>query len=181
MQKKCVRGSSRVFVGAAVALLASQLFVHAARAESGKEWTTYGGDVANTRYSTLNQITPGNVKNLEQKWVLQDQVFGAWESNPLVVDGIMYVTERPNDVMAIGCLAAFGCTNNPYPEADRDNQGCLDPASARQLDYLAGGPGGAEGEQRALKPLAETGSYVFRTRCGREAVALLDDPDHDGV
>ncbi len=33
--------------------------------------------------------------------MLQDQVFGAWQSNPLVVDGIMYLTERPNDVMAV--------------------------------------------------------------------------------
>jgi alcohol dehydrogenase (cytochrome c) len=33
--------------------------------------------------------------------VVQNQVFGAWQSNPLVVDGMMYVTQRPNDVMAI--------------------------------------------------------------------------------
>ena len=66
-----------------------------------QNWLTYNGGYDSKRYSTLNQITPGNVKNLEQKWVLQDQVFGAWESNPLVVDGIMYVTERPNDVIAL--------------------------------------------------------------------------------
>ena len=40
-------------------------------------------------------------RNLEPKWVLQNQVFGAWQSNPLVVDGIMYVTQRPNDVLAL--------------------------------------------------------------------------------
>ena len=66
-----------------------------------QNWLTYNGGYDSKRYSTLNQITPANVKNLEQKWVLQDQVFGAWESNPLVVDGIMYLTERPNDVMAL--------------------------------------------------------------------------------
>ena len=53
------------------------------------------------RYSGLNQITPANVANLESKWVVQNQVFGAWQSNPLIVDGMMYVTQRPNDVMAI--------------------------------------------------------------------------------
>ena len=47
------------------------------------------------------QITPANVKNLELKWMLPNQVFGAWQSTPLVVDGIMYVTQRPNDVMAL--------------------------------------------------------------------------------
>ena len=43
---------------------------------------------------------PSNVKNLEQKWVLQNRVFGAWQSTPLVVDGIMYLTQRPNDIIA---------------------------------------------------------------------------------
>ena len=33
--------------------------------------------------------------------MLQNQVFGAWQSNPIVVDGIMYITQRPNDVMAV--------------------------------------------------------------------------------
>jgi alcohol dehydrogenase (cytochrome c) len=64
-------------------------------------WLTYNGTYSSQRYSTLSQITPQNVANLESKWVLQDQVFGAWQSNPLVVDGVMYLTERPNDVMAV--------------------------------------------------------------------------------
>jgi len=64
-------------------------------------WLTYGGTYTSQRHSLLTQITPGNVAQLEQKWMLQDQVFGAWQSNPLVVDGVMYVTERPNDVMAV--------------------------------------------------------------------------------
>jgi alcohol dehydrogenase (cytochrome c) len=66
-----------------------------------RNWLTYGGDYTSQRYSLLSQITPANVANLEQKWVVQNQVFGAWQSNPLVVDGIMYLTERPNDVMAV--------------------------------------------------------------------------------
>jgi alcohol dehydrogenase (cytochrome c) len=66
-----------------------------------RNWLTYAGTYNSQRYSVLSQITPVNVTNLELKWVLQDQVIGAWQSNPLVVDGIMYVTERPNDVMAV--------------------------------------------------------------------------------
>ena len=66
-----------------------------------QNWIVYGGGYDNQRYSGLKQITQDNVNNLEQKWVLQNQVPGAWESNPLVVDGIMYVTQRPNDVMAV--------------------------------------------------------------------------------
>ena len=64
-------------------------------------WLTYNGTYNSQRYSTLAQVTPANVKTLESKWVLQNQVFGAWQANPIVVDGVMYLTERPNDVMAV--------------------------------------------------------------------------------
>ena len=64
-------------------------------------WLTYNGSYTSQRYSPLDQITPANVTRLESKWVVQNQVFGAWQSNPLVVDGVMYLTQRPNDVMAV--------------------------------------------------------------------------------
>ena len=70
-------------------------------AEEPQNWITYSGGYASQRHSVLTQITPGNVKNLELKWILPNQVFGAWQSTPLVVDGIMYVTQRPNDVLAL--------------------------------------------------------------------------------
>jgi alcohol dehydrogenase (cytochrome c) len=64
-------------------------------------WLTYSGAYASQRHTTLRQITPQNVRNLEQQWVLQGQVLGAWQSSPLVVDGILYLTQRPNDVLAL--------------------------------------------------------------------------------
>jgi alcohol dehydrogenase (cytochrome c) len=70
-------------------------------AATPQNWLTYGGTESSQRYSTLSQITAANVTKLESKWVLQDQVFGAWQSNPIVVDGVMYITERPDDVMAV--------------------------------------------------------------------------------
>jgi alcohol dehydrogenase (cytochrome c) len=70
-------------------------------AQEPQNWLTYSGGYASQRYSTLAQIDRGNVKDLELAWILPDQVFGAWQSTPLVVDGIMYVTQRPNDVLAV--------------------------------------------------------------------------------
>jgi alcohol dehydrogenase (cytochrome c) len=70
-------------------------------ASEPQNWLTYSGTYASQRYTTLRQIAPQNVRNLEQKWVLQGQVLGAWQSSPLVVDGIMYLTQRPNDVLAL--------------------------------------------------------------------------------
>ncbi|HWV93592.1 MAG TPA: PQQ-binding-like beta-propeller repeat protein, partial [Vicinamibacterales bacterium] len=69
--------------------------------EEPQNWITYSGGYAGWRHSQLTQITPANVKNLELKWILPNQVFGAWQSSPIVVDGMMYITQRPNDVLAV--------------------------------------------------------------------------------
>jgi alcohol dehydrogenase (cytochrome c) len=73
----------------------------ASAASEPENWLTYSGTYLSQRHTTLRQITPQNVRNLEQQWVLQGQVLGAWQSSPLVVDGIMYLTQRPNDVLAL--------------------------------------------------------------------------------
>jgi alcohol dehydrogenase (cytochrome c) len=70
-------------------------------ADEPRNWLTYSGTYSGQRYSALTQIDRSNVKSLELKWLLQNQVAGPWESVPLVVDGIMYLTQRPNDVLAI--------------------------------------------------------------------------------
>jgi alcohol dehydrogenase (cytochrome c) len=41
------------------------------------------------------------VKNLKLQWVYQSPVAGNWQTSPLVVDGIMYITQRLNDVVAL--------------------------------------------------------------------------------
>jgi len=70
-------------------------------ADEPQNWLTYSGTYMSQRYSPLRQVDVSNAKNLEMKWMLQNQVFGTWETSPLVVDGIMYLTQRPNDVMAV--------------------------------------------------------------------------------
>jgi alcohol dehydrogenase (cytochrome c) len=80
-------------------LLTGDRILHAST--EPQNWLTHNGTYASQHYSLLTGITPSNVTNLESKWVLQDEVFGAWQSSPIVVDGIMYITQRPNDVMAV--------------------------------------------------------------------------------
>jgi alcohol dehydrogenase (cytochrome c) len=75
-----------------------------AAASEPRNWLTYNGTYASQRYSQLRQITPDNVKNLELQWVLPNQVTGPWQSSPIVVDGVMYLTQRPNDVMAVDAV-----------------------------------------------------------------------------
>jgi alcohol dehydrogenase (cytochrome c) len=66
-----------------------------------QNWLTYSGSYASQRYSPLNQITRENAKNLELKWVFQARSLEKLETTPLVVDGVMYLTQPPNDVVAL--------------------------------------------------------------------------------
>jgi alcohol dehydrogenase (cytochrome c) len=70
-------------------------------ADEPESWLTYNGTYSSQRYSGLTQITRDNVDDLQLEWMLPNQVFGAWQSNPIVFDGVMYLTQRPNDVMAV--------------------------------------------------------------------------------
>ncbi|TXM65691.1 PQQ-dependent dehydrogenase, methanol/ethanol family, partial [Methylobacterium sp. WL120] len=59
-------------------------------------------DYANTRYSKLDQINAGNVKNLQVAWTFSTGVLRGHEGSPLVVGNMMYVhTPFPNIVYAL--------------------------------------------------------------------------------
>ena len=73
--------------------------------EAVAEWPAYGNDPGGTRYSPLDQITPGNVMHLEQAWVYrtgedytdtEDDDAAAFEATPIVVDGVMYLSTPSN-------------------------------------------------------------------------------------
>lgn len=70
-------------------------------AKEPRDWLTYSGSYMSQRHSLLSEITPANVEDLEVKWIYQGAVFAPWQTSPLVVDGIMYLTQRPNDVLAL--------------------------------------------------------------------------------
>lgn len=69
-----------------------------------QNWLTYSGSTFSQRYSKLDQITPSNVKNLELQWVYQARSLEKFEATSLVVDGVLYTVQAPNDVVAIDAL-----------------------------------------------------------------------------
>ena len=73
--------------------------LHAASHPS--EWLTYGGNYSSQRFSELNQIDKQNVNTLKLRWVYQLRRTGIFESSPIVVDGVMYLTEPPTTVTAL--------------------------------------------------------------------------------
>ena len=68
------------------------------------DWITYGQGHENQRYSTLRQITESNVAKLRPAWIFQTGILGTFPTNPLVVDGVMYISTPFNHVFAIDAL-----------------------------------------------------------------------------
>ncbi len=64
-------------------------------------WLMYSNTYNSWRYSRLDQINTQNVKDLRVKWLFQGRHQEKFETTPLVVDGIMYLTRPENDVFAL--------------------------------------------------------------------------------
>ena len=84
-------------------------------------WVTYSGNYFSQRYSELDRITPANVGDLQLQWVYQTPVFGPWQATPIVVDGVMYVSQRPNDIVALDARTGrvFWIYSYPTPSDHR--------------------------------------------------------------
>jgi alcohol dehydrogenase (cytochrome c) len=83
-------------------------------------WLTYSGTYASQRHTALTQIRPSNVGELELKWVYQAQSLESFETSPLVVDGVMYLTEAPNTAVAVDARTGrpfWRYQYNPSPDA----------------------------------------------------------------
>ena len=68
------------------------------------DWPIYGGTTDNTHYSTLDQITPANVRQLKVAWTYEthDEFPGSeMQSNPIIVDGVLYATTPKLRVIAL--------------------------------------------------------------------------------
>ena len=66
-----------------------------------QNWLSYSATVSNQRYSRLDQIDTKTVKSLELQWVWQARSLEKFEATPLVVDGVLYTVQAPNDVVAL--------------------------------------------------------------------------------
>lgn len=83
-------------------------------------WLTYSGTTLSQRHSPLAEITPENVKNLELQWIFQARSLEKYEATPLVVDGILYTIQNPNEVVALDAATGRIFWIYPYrpsPEA----------------------------------------------------------------
>src|SRR6185436_10393125 len=76
-------------------------------APSSGEWRSYGGDIGNTRYATLDQVNKDNFNRLEVAWRFKTDAFGPrpeinFEGTPLMAGGVLYSTVGSRrDVVAL--------------------------------------------------------------------------------
>ena len=65
------------------------------------DWLMYSRTYNGWRFSRLDQINRDNVAELEVKWLFQGRHQEKFETTPLVVNGIMYLTRPENDIFAL--------------------------------------------------------------------------------
>ncbi|HEY3120574.1 MAG TPA: PQQ-binding-like beta-propeller repeat protein [Vicinamibacteria bacterium] len=85
-------------IAAAGAGPAGQAAGGAARRYRG--WPTYGGPDG-IRYSALDQINRDSVRRLEVAWTYDSKEEGGLQTNPIVVDGVLYTTTPRHRVIAL--------------------------------------------------------------------------------
>lgn len=76
---------------------------------AGNDWTAYGGSTNALRFSSLNQITKENVKDLEVAWTYHtgdlrksdDATEYTFEATPLKANGMLYFCTPHNEVHAL--------------------------------------------------------------------------------
>jgi alcohol dehydrogenase (cytochrome c) len=100
---KTVRLLASVLLSLVPSVLYSQVSYERIRAADSEpqHWLTYSGTYQSHRFSQLDQITPENVARLKSVWTYQVKNRGLIETTPLVVDGVMYLTEPPCTATAL--------------------------------------------------------------------------------
>ena len=100
----------------------------AAAHEAPSDWSAYGGDPGGTRYSSLAQITPANVRELRVAWTFRTGELGkgvmdwtrsAFEATPILYRGILYFTTPGTNVLAVD--AATGALRWRHDSQNNDH------------------------------------------------------------
>ena len=95
-------------------------------------WTSYNGDYTGRRYSGLDEITTGNVRQLRAAWIFHPGNSENLEVTPVVVRGIMFVTSA-NNVFALDARTGRSLWRYERPVSS----GLLDDAAAHKSRGVA--------------------------------------------
>lgn len=109
------------------------------------DWPVYSGNDEHTHYTTLDQISPRNVAQLEVAWTFDtgDAFPGSeMQANPIVIDGVLYATTPKVNVVAVD--AATG-------------------TELWRFDPVDGGPPGSRQRHRGVTVTGDRVIFSYRT------------------
>ncbi|HEX7079469.1 MAG TPA: PQQ-binding-like beta-propeller repeat protein [Gammaproteobacteria bacterium] len=122
-----MRSETRIFAARLIAAAVAATLGSAASTASAQDyttWRTYGGGAHASQYSALDQINRSNVDELEVVWTFpvgdRNVLF-----NPIVVDGVMYVLARDNEIVALDAETGKELWAHPHEG----------PVTARGINY----------------------------------------------
>jgi glucose dehydrogenase len=132
-------------------------------------WVMPAKNYANTRYSSLSQITAANVKTLRPAWTFSTGVLRGHEGAPLVVGSTMYVhTPFPNNVFALDLSkegAPIKWKYSPKQEPEVISIACCDTVN-RGLAYAEGKIFLAQLDTHLVALDAATGKELWKVKQG---------------
>jgi glucose dehydrogenase len=152
-------GLAALVVGYSVtqAALVDDSRLRAAR-DDQSNWLSYGRDYANQRFSPLKQINRDTVAQLVPRWIYQTGTNATFQSTPLVIDGVMYLSMPFNHVAAID--AATGRELWRYEHKRKTQKMCCGPAN-RGVSVAYGKVFIGTVDSRLLALDAKTGKIVW--------------------
>ncbi|MGB9428920.1 MAG: PQQ-binding-like beta-propeller repeat protein [Gammaproteobacteria bacterium] len=151
--------SSRfLYFAAAIAFLLPTICAQASPEPGDNSWPAYNNDYASQRYSPLQQINTGNVASLKPLCEVRLGEEGSFESGPIVVGDVLYVTTAHTTVAmnATDCKVLW---RDIYKPEESD----VFPVN-RGVAYLDGRifRGTADGRLLALD--AKTGKFLWKVQ-----------------
>ncbi len=90
-------------------------------------WLSHGRTYDEQRYSPLEDINDGNVKDLSLAWAVEFDTNRGQEATPIVVDGVMYLTTAWSKVMAVDAATGKVLWKfDPQPIGAKGAHACCD-------------------------------------------------------
>ena len=130
-------------------------------ADEPENWLMYSGTLDSQRFSGLDQVHNRNVGELELKWAYQIPQLDRSEAVPLVVDGVMFITEAPSNVVAVDAATGrqYWRYNHELPDdlricCGRNNRGVAVLGETLYMSTL---------DARLVAIDARTGNLVWNT------------------
>ena len=145
------------------------------RTYGGADWPVIGGDWANSRYSTLDEIDTGNVGELGAAWSFPFEGRASTRATPVVDDGVLYIGSGTRLYAIDGATGETIWSVRPDEDApaDLDTAGIGDILNAGRA--IPSPPGVALGAGKVFVGLMdgrvaavrqETGEFVWTTQIG---------------